>query len=157
MKIIGGVADQRVFGKYGPGPPAGILARLLEGTDSNMLLRESPAHAPEELILTPRNGGPTPPSPSASASDDQAATSGQQTNWQSVSPSQPAQAAQQSPTSQTQQNLPGLISEPGIVPRYGPGAANAAPPPTNNPQSPNGVMTPQQIYQQMQQMESQLP
>jgi hypothetical protein len=53
-----------------------------------------------------------------------------------------------------------LIRQPGIVPIYGPGAAAAvaAPPSTNsNPQSPNGVLTPQQIYQQLQQLQSQLP
>jgi hypothetical protein len=53
-----------------------------------------------------------------------------------------------------------LIRAPGMVPIYGPGAAAAvaAPSSTNsNPQSPNGVMTPQQIYQQLQQLQSQLP
>jgi len=157
MKITGGVADQRVFGKYGPGPPAMILATLLDSTDSNMLLRESPAHAPQELILTPRNGGPTPPSPSASAADDQAA--GEPSNWQPDSTGQPAQALQQSPNPQTPNDPPGLIRQPGIVPIYGPGAADAvaAPPNANSPQSPNGVLTPQQIYEQMQQLQSQLP
>jgi hypothetical protein len=32
MKIIGGVADQPVYGTYGPGAPAQILVALLEGT-----------------------------------------------------------------------------------------------------------------------------
>ena len=41
MKITGGVVDQRVFGKYGPGAPAEILATLLNGTGCNMLLREA--------------------------------------------------------------------------------------------------------------------
>jgi hypothetical protein len=158
MKITGGVLDQRVFGKYGPGAPAGILASLLDGTGCNMLLRESPTHTPEELILTPRNGGPTPPSPSASGLDDQAPSSNEVSAGQPASPNQPAQSAQQSPAQQSQDDPPGLIRQPGMVPIYGPGAANATPPPTNgNPQSPNGVMTPQQIYQQLQQLQSQLP
>jgi hypothetical protein len=158
MKITGGVADQRVFGKYGPGTPAGILAALLDGTGSNMMLRESPDHAPLELILTPRNGGPTPPSPSTFASDDQGTSGGTQSNGQPVFPGQPGQSAQQPQASQPQNDLPGLIRPPGAAPVYGPGAATSTPPSANtNQQSPNGVLTPQQIYQQMQQMRSQLP
>ena len=160
MKITGGVADQRVFGKYGPGAPAGILATLLEGTGCNMLLRESPTHTPEELVLSPRNGGPTPPSPSASASDDQAPSINEVSAGQPTPSNQPGQAAQQQAAPQTQEDPPGLIRAPGMVPIYGPGAAAAvaAPPSTNSkPQSPNGVMTPQQIYQQLQQLQSQLP
>ena len=70
MKITGGVADERVFGNYGPAEPSTILATLLDGTGSNMLLRESADNAPAELILTPRNGGPTPPNPNAPGFDD---------------------------------------------------------------------------------------
>jgi hypothetical protein len=72
MKITGGVADQRVFGKYGPGAPGGILASLLEGMGSNIMLRESASHTPVELVLTPREGRVTPPGPFASGSEDDA-------------------------------------------------------------------------------------
>jgi hypothetical protein len=75
MKITGGVADQRVFGNYGPALPSVVLATLLDGTGSNMLLRLRPdGGAPNELVLTQRNGGPTPPSPDSSiyADDTQA-------------------------------------------------------------------------------------
>jgi hypothetical protein len=65
MKITGGVTDERVFGQYGPDAPAKILAQLLDGTGSNMLLLQATATTPAELILTPRHGGPSPPNPSA--------------------------------------------------------------------------------------------
>lgn len=65
MKITGGVNDERVFGQYGPSAPAIILNTLLDGTGSNMLLLQATATTPAELVLTPRHGGPTPPSPSA--------------------------------------------------------------------------------------------
>jgi len=157
MKITGGVTEQRVFGKYGPGPASAILAALLDGAGSNVMLRENPDHTPLELILTPRNGGPTPPSPSSFASEDPAPTISDQPAAQS-SPSQPALQSQQTAAPQSPDDLPGVVRRPGAVPVYGPGAANATPPPTStNPQSPNGVLTPQQLYQQMQQMRSQLP
>jgi hypothetical protein len=70
MKITGGVVDERVYGKYGPGAPGKILSSLLEGTGSNMLLVHNGPELADELILTPRRGGPTPPSPNASSSDD---------------------------------------------------------------------------------------
>lgn len=74
MRITGHVADQKVFGNYGPASPSTILATLLDGTGSNMLLQETAADRPAELILTPRTGGPTPPSPqtaASSANDDE--------------------------------------------------------------------------------------
>ena len=71
MKISGGVADQRVFGDYGPAAPATVLATLLDGTGSNMLLLETASDQPAELVLTPRTGGVTPPSPSSVADDDE--------------------------------------------------------------------------------------
>ncbi len=64
ITITGGVADERVFGSYGPAPAAKVLAALLDGTESNMLLVDG-AGGRSELILTPRHGGATPPSPNA--------------------------------------------------------------------------------------------
>ena len=69
MKIIGGVADQRVFGSYGPAPAATVLQTLLDGTGANMLLQETLDHVPEQLVLSPRTGGPTPPGPSSASYD----------------------------------------------------------------------------------------
>ncbi len=70
MRITGGVIDQRVYGNYGPAAPATILATLLDGTGSNMLLQETASAAPAELILTMRTGGPTPPGPRDVPEDD---------------------------------------------------------------------------------------
>lgn len=63
MKVTGHVNEEHVFGIYGPASPTDVLASLLQGTGSNMLLRVSANGAPKELILTPRTGGPTPPEP----------------------------------------------------------------------------------------------
>jgi hypothetical protein len=69
MKIVGGVADQRVFGVYGPAPAATVLQTLLDGTNTNVLLKETADHAPAELMLSPRTGGITPPPPSSPTYD----------------------------------------------------------------------------------------
>ncbi|MDE1176083.1 MAG: hypothetical protein PW789_05690 [Edaphobacter sp.] len=68
VKITGGVADERVYGKYGPGALTEILGELLDGTGSNMLFVAGD-HTGGELVLTPRNGGPTPPNPNAARFD----------------------------------------------------------------------------------------
>jgi hypothetical protein len=152
MKITGGVADQRVFGKVGPGAAAGILAGLLDGTGSNMLLRENAAHTPVELVLTPRAGGATPPGPFASGSDDDAPTMDE-------SPAHPASPQSQGPPQPSAPQASGFGGGPVAVPAAGPGTApSSAPPPSTvpgNPQSPNGVLTPQQVFQRLQQLQQQ--
>jgi hypothetical protein len=65
MKITGGVTDERVFGQYGPAAPSKVLDALLDGTGSNMILVHATAATPAELVLTPRQGGVTPPNPNA--------------------------------------------------------------------------------------------
>ncbi len=69
LTVTGGVQDQRVFGQYGPASTSAVLATLLDGTGTNILLREGDSTRPPELVLTPRGGGPTPPSPSAVPDD----------------------------------------------------------------------------------------
>ena len=140
MKITGGVADERVFGQYGPSAPSVVLAALLDGTGSNMLLVDG-AKGPTELILTPRTGGPTPPGPSASRPEPE---------------EEPAPEAPHPPPAEA----------PHIVPRRGVGhpstpGAPSDPNPNDSsngsdaPQSPNGTKTPQQIYNELRQMQQQ--
>jgi hypothetical protein len=137
MKITGGVADERVFGQYGPANPAQVLAQLLDGAGSNMILVHREGEANAELILTPRHGGPTPPNPNAAAFDDRPEP--QETRF--PQPQQTPSAA-----------LPG-VSTPASVSETAP----APNPPTNSsqPESPNGVKTPQQIYEQLQRLRQQ--
>jgi hypothetical protein len=65
LKITGGVEEQRVFGNYGPGPMSAVLATLLDGTGTNILLLGGDPQNQPELVLTPRNGGPEPPGPNS--------------------------------------------------------------------------------------------
>jgi hypothetical protein len=128
MTIIGGVTDERVFGNYGPSTPGTILATLLDGTGSNMLYRVSTTPGiPSELVLTPRNGGPTPPSPTSAVYNPQ--------------PQQPR-----------------------MLPLLGPGNHPPIPQPSNNSTTttpvntttstnPNGVATPEQIFQRLRAMQ----
>jgi hypothetical protein len=139
MKITGGVTDERVFGHYGPAAPAEILAELLDGTGSNMILVQRDADAPSELILTPRQGSPTPPNPNAHAFD--------------ARPERPERP-------EPQEAVPPQAMQPEPAPNgppVTPGANQGSPAGTApaNPESPNGVKTPQQIYEQLQRLRSQ--
>lgn len=149
IKITGGVTEERVFGSYGPGTPDTVLATLLDGAGSNMLLIASEGSAPGELILTPRLGGPTPPNPNAKGFDDDSGdddtprtpTPRGVTLFGGAQPSAPqVEAPQQQPNA----------FPPVTQPSPDTGIGN----PTT-PQSPNGVKSPQEIYQQLQQMRQQ--
>jgi hypothetical protein len=139
MKITGGVTEERVFGQYGPDDPAQVLAALLDGTGSNMILVHRDADAPAELILTPRQGGPTPPNPNAAAFD----------NRFERPEAPPVQGMQPEAGSS-------VPAPPPVVPPANPGTPNGTSPANSSqPDSPNGVKTPQQIYEQLQRMRQQ--
>jgi len=142
IKISGGVADERVFGQYGPDAPAQILSALLDGTGSNMLLVHGDGDTPAELVLTPRQGGPTPPNPNAHAFDD----APEPRNISTAEPSDSQSAEQPPPDKIIQPNPP-------VTPQTPAAAANDS----SQPQSPNGVKTPQQIYDQLQKLRQQAP
>jgi hypothetical protein len=137
MKITGGVADERVFGKYGPAQLSQVLGELLDGTGSNMILVHREGEANPELILTPRMGGPSPPNPNAQRIDDRPERA------ERPEPPQP-EVPQPLPAS-TPVNPPVNSAAPD-----GTSPANPA-----QPDSPNGVKTPQQIYEQLQRMRQQ--
>jgi hypothetical protein len=139
LKITGGVADQRVFGNYGPATTSEIVATLLDGTNTNVLLTEGNASTPPELTLTPRTGGATPPNPNAPDFDGDTADDAPQsqpvqpnnagsnqlpapravpgtpqlpTAAQPVSNTQPLTAAQQLPTPQEAPVVSGPVQVP---------------------------------------------
>lgn len=145
IDITGGVAEERVFGDYGPAEPAEVLGKLLDGTASNMLFVSSVDGKAPQLVLTPRTGGVTPPNPNASRFDD-AADSDDEPRQRAAPPPQPSE-------SQSQPASPNPVAAP-ITPAPAQGDANAAspqpaPPAADPSQSPNGVKTPQQIYDEL--------
>jgi hypothetical protein len=152
IRIVGGVVDERVFGAYGPADPARILAVLLDGTSSNMLLRASTGSASGELVLTPRFGGPTPPSPASSRTENRLPDQ-EQTDLppQQMRPPEP-------PASASMPNPPNSQPpSPEATPASAPDASTPTAPPADSTQvqSPNGVKTPQQIYEQLMQLQKQ--
>jgi hypothetical protein len=177
LKITGGVKDQRVFGDYGPASTSSILATLLDGTGTNIVLLEGDATTPPELILTPRGGGPTPPSPTdpgyvddsieataAPSPQPQAIqTQSQQYTPQTSGPAsipQPLNNVNGSPlnTSPTASTLPTTNSVPTDslpTPSTTPAtsgivdAPNPPAPGSTTGTAPNGALTPDQVYQQL--------
>jgi len=177
MTITGGVADERVFGNYGPAEPSTILATLLGGTGSNIILRESTTTAPSELILTPRNGGATPPSPTAAIYNDAPEELPQPPTSAAATPPQPTSAngpvtvqpmnnvngssTNTSPTASTYPTTNSVpidtIPQPSTTPSSSGivDAPNPPPPGTTTSTSPNGIATPEQIYQQLKALQQQ--
>ena len=147
IKITGGVADERVFGEYGPAATSQVLSALLDGTASNMLLVRSTTSATAELILTPRMGGPTPPNPNAASFNDSESED---------PPSRPSEVAQPNPPQPQapQPAAPATVSSPI---QNNPDTAAPTPPPADSTQqqSPNGVKTPQQIYDELMRLRQQ--
>ncbi len=141
LKITGGVEEQRVFGNYGPGPMSTVLATLIDGTGSNILLLGGNAKTPPELILTSRNGGPEPPGPNSEAyamyddSIDHAASV--------PPPTQP-----QAPPAPGSAGVSPAANHANITP---PASASAAPPPS----APSKTLTPEMVEQELLQMQAQ--
>ncbi len=153
IKITGGVAEERVFGNYGPAEPSAVLGELLDGTGSNMLLVAGNGDKASELILSPRIGGPTPPNPNAARFDENASDDNSQQN------ASPAAL----PESQSRPANENPVATPISPPRAESDNTNQAPVPAATPpadatqQSPNGVKTPQQIYDELMRLRRQQP
>ncbi len=151
MKITGGVTDERVYGSYGPDSAEVVLNQLLDGTGTNVMLLETPQHTVAELVLTPRNGGPTPPSPNALREEEH--------TEESLPPALTSRRRDLPPGAL--RTLAGYSSQENRTSDQSPNAQQSQPntmPPTNgvgapqgdaSQQSPNGVKTPQQIYDEL--------
>jgi hypothetical protein len=141
LKVTGGVPDERVFGVYGPGTVQQVVTDLFGGLYVNLLLVNGTATQPKELILSPRTGGATPPSPARSIAYEPQQPNRTDRPFRGTPP-QGAGLTQPPPGSP----LPGVVSSgaPGQDP-------NAAAPTDANgqPQSPNGVPTPEQIFEKL--------
>lgn len=150
MKITGGIADECVFGTYGPADAATVLAHLLAGAGTNILVLENADHLPRELILTPRVGGPTPPEPGTAPPREE---SGSESDADADTEDLPPARA---PHLNNSQQVPAPTQNPLFQPGFaqqGTAPANSLPPTSTTQQSPNGVKTPQQIYDQLMQLQ----
>ena len=145
MKITGGVADERVYGTYGPGPAEMVLGTLLTGTGSNVLLKENTPARPMELVLTPRQGGPTPAGPSTYAREREERMD--DLPPQRMRPGRTEERAGEAPVNGGMGRNGADANQPASVAP----AATA----TTDQQSPNGVKTPQQIYDQLMKLQQQ--
>lgn len=152
IRISGGAVDERVYGTYGPGPSASVLADLLDGSGNNMLLRENAHRKPTELILSPRNGGPTPPSRTNATQAQQDTEDGPP----DFAPHVDAQAQTSNSDGEAiVEGAPAGINAAPEQPDASPERSTPTAAETTTQQSPNGVKTPQQIYDQLLQLQKQ--
>jgi hypothetical protein len=139
MKIEGLGGDERVFGTFGPGTPRDVLADLLNGTTYNVvLLGKLENGAPRELLLTPTTHGAAPAAAAVPANPDVAGGD----------PANPDPSVAEQPSAEPEQEAQGPLDLPTPVedPLPAPGAAEQQTP---------GVKTPQQLFEQLQQMRQQ--
>lgn len=154
ITITGGVSEERVFGSYGPGSLSQVLNELLDGTSSNMLFISSVDNKPAQLILTPRTGAPTPPNPNAMQFNDAEA------DTDNNSPMNPPEPPDESSAQTNPVPTPAPASQPAAQPGQS-GMANGSnntgtgSSTDSNQQSPNGVRTPQQIFDQLMKLRQQ--
>jgi hypothetical protein len=151
MSITGGVAEQRIFGDYGPASPATVLATLLDGTGTNMLLRQDPiTGAPVELVLTQRAGGAIPVNPNGPGMDDSPLLP-------EIAPAQPpAPFNQPSATTNLNSAPDNALNPPNNITATSPGMVGAPNPPPGQIRNADGTTspaTPESIYQQLLQMQ----
>jgi len=146
MKITGGVNDERVYGSYGPADAETVLTALLKGTGSNMMLVLDDREQPKELVLTPRMGGPTPPNPNASREREE-----EDLPPMRMPRVRGVEGVNQPPQFHPPQPLP---QQPTEVPPQPPATQQPAAGDTTQ-QSPNGVKTPQEIYDQLMKLQQQ--
>ncbi len=168
MTISGSVRDDRVFGTYGPDRPSAVLTTLLDGSGSNMLLVNNASNEPAHLVLSPRLGGPTPPSQfAADRQQDQDADENEGAAPRfGARGSLPQALPAARPNTQPGGNLNPSISAP--VSNNSDSQAVVFPPvnATTTPatattssdvtqEAPGGVKTPEQIFEQLQRMRQQ--
>ncbi len=161
MKVTGGAPGEPVFGTYGPGPVQDVMASLFDGLNINMLLVNDSPTKPKELILTARTGGATPPAPTQDVTVEAGSPNG---NPADANLAQPRPGRHTSPDSFQGTPQPGDgqqgagIPAGGIAPSLPPmnnpndtsGSTTATPTDANGtPQSPNGVRTPEQIFEEL--------
>jgi hypothetical protein len=129
MTIDGLDKDSRIFGAYGPGDPRDILNQLLDGAGYNvMMVGETAAGMPRQLVLAVRSDAPIVPQPSHRAVE---------------------QEEDQDDSVPMNNDYP----PPGDVQ---PRTPDAPPPPQQQQQNPNGTpKSPQQILQEMMQQRQQ--
>jgi len=129
------------------------------------LLVLNDASAPAELILTPRHGGASPPGPNAVPHDDDA----EDLPPQRIHPVSRANQPPSEALSHAPFGAPGGAGPTPSTPAPAAATADSAASPVSSPaatsaasdtttqQSPNGVKTPQQIYEQLLKMQQKAP
>jgi hypothetical protein len=116
VKINGSVVEDRVYGTYGPGPPADVLASLLDGSGSNYVFSHVNSAA-GELTLTPITGGVTPASAYPTASFDDDDSGGPQPQYQPPPEQQPVQPSDNTPPPAPQDVTNGVLTPQQVADR----------------------------------------
>lgn len=151
MKITGGVPDERIYGKYGPASVQVVFGQLFDGLAVNMMLVNATPTKPKELLLTVRSGAPTPPSTRQVVDNYQP----QRVQALQPQPQPPQDSLQQRPNNP----VPPPAANTATNGNADASTNNSSAPATDTtqPQSPNGVKTPEQIFEELRKRQQQNP
>jgi hypothetical protein len=150
LKVTGGVPEEPVFGNYGPGNVQDVLPQLFDGISVNMMLVNDGASRPGELLLTQRTGAATPPQVRPIADEDQ----GFRRRRNAPAPQigvPPTPPPGFMPPNQSGAMAPGQPAGPNA----GSPATTTGTDATGQPESPNGVRTPEQIFEELRKRQQQ--
>ena len=155
LSLIGAVPEEPVFGTYGPGTLDEVLSALLDGVPVNMLLVDRSGTQRKELILTSRVSGVISPDGRRQpfAGPSQAAAQPETQGVRPEPPNIPSGNGFQGNAAAS--GAPGSPASANATPAATPAPTPAATTGTDQPVSPNGVKTPQQIFEQLQRLRQQ--
>ena len=142
IRMSGNPPADRIYGTYGPAPLVDVLSDLVGGLPINMLFVDRSGSVPARLTFTARVGGASPAVGTPNYAQQQPVTSPPD---QAPVFQQPAFNAAAPSTVAPNPGIGGGSAQPSA-------AASQPADGTTNPASPNGVKTPQQIFEQLQRL-----
>ncbi len=173
MKVTGGVPEEPVFASYGPAPLQTVIAELFDGISVNMVLTDKAGE--KNLVLTARTGGVTPPQARPLSDEEQGRGAGGRPG--AYEPPRPFGSEARGNDRPAGAPPPGPgQGQPGALPPVASPdvPAGTATPATDAPaaaatdstgttdstgqqQSPNGVRTPEQIFEELRKRQQSTP
>jgi hypothetical protein len=155
MRLQGTTNGDRLYGDYGPAASVEVLSRMLDGLPYNFVMTQAPnTAAPQQLVISFRNGAPTPAG-SPNRTNAPAAAAAQQPGSE---PSDSTNPEEGQPDQEMMQGTEPPPEEPPPDTTVPPDTDVNAPPTSTDSNDPDrqtgnpGAKTPEQFLEELRQM-----